>query len=546
MNAVIYARYSSQGQNEQSIDGQLRICHDFAERNNLQVVHEYIDKAKTAFKDTNKRTAFNQMLHDSELGKFNVIIVYMLDRFSRNRAESMLTKMKLHEFGVKVISAQENISDTEEGQFFEMFLEYNAEMYSRRLSKRVRDGLTTSVANGTFTGGHLQYGYQVDSNKRVTINELEAENVRFAFEKYAIGWSKKAIAQALNEQGKRYHGQLFMGRHFDNWLNKAKYTGAFSLAGRECNHTYPQIVNQATFDAVQKRLKNNRKNSGSQTAADPYLLNGKAYCGHCGAPMIADGTNKKDGTVYRWYACRNRKKKKAPCNKRNEIKHWLEYYVTERTVAYLSDSDLVQNFAERMVAWYDDKTGQNALKSLATQIAALKKQADNALNLMIANADDKDLVASLKQKNKDLTGQIADLQKEYDDIDYMAGMKLKTEHVVEFINRFINGSVADREFQAKIIKNLVNCVYVYDDKIVIYFNLTNRKETIFVGLDETNETTDNIPTTNSSNVNTLALPSIEKLNMTKYVYYFVDGFVGFYVPFECKRQWANRCLFYVV
>ena len=157
-NAVIYARYSSHGQNEQTIEGQIRVCKEYAQYHNYNVINIYVDKHKTGT-DVN-RPEFQRMIEDSKYGTFDTVIVYMIDRFSRNRYYSTIYNWKLQQNGVKVVSATQNISESEEGEFYQMFLEWEAEKYSKRLSKRVREGLTTSVANGTFTGGYLIYGYK--------------------------------------------------------------------------------------------------------------------------------------------------------------------------------------------------------------------------------------------------------------------------------------------------------------------------------------------------------------------------------------------------
>ena len=91
-NAVIYARYSSAGQNEQSIDGQLRVCKEYAESKGFNIVKTYIDKAKSAWTESEKRVDFQKMLQEAETGAFQIVIVYKFDRFSRSRIDSRCIK----------------------------------------------------------------------------------------------------------------------------------------------------------------------------------------------------------------------------------------------------------------------------------------------------------------------------------------------------------------------------------------------------------------------------------------------------------------------
>ena len=132
MNGVIYARYSSDNQREESIEGQIRECMEFAERQGITVIGNYIDRALSA--KTDDRPDFQRMIKDSTKQLFDVVIVWKLDRFSRNRYDSAYYKMLLKKSGVKVISAKENISDRPEGILLESMLEGYAEFYSAELS----------------------------------------------------------------------------------------------------------------------------------------------------------------------------------------------------------------------------------------------------------------------------------------------------------------------------------------------------------------------------------------------------------------------------
>jgi DNA invertase Pin-like site-specific DNA recombinase len=240
-NAVIYARYSSTGQNDQTIDGQIRIAREFAESKGYNVVKTYIDKAKSAWSDSEKRVDFQKMLTDAKSGGFQHIIVYKFDRFARNRLDSQMYKQRLKkDYGIRVQPATEPVSDDEGGEIYEMFLEWNDEKYSQRLSKRVRDGFDTSVAKGKFTGGVVIFGYKLikepvpnkpnSFESKIVVDEQPAEIVRFVFTQYASGTDKKEIARKLNEKGLTLNGKPFNGRSFDHWLVNSKYYGLYRLA----------------------------------------------------------------------------------------------------------------------------------------------------------------------------------------------------------------------------------------------------------------------------------------------------------------------------
>ena len=146
--AVIYARYSSDKQTEQSIEGQLRVCNDFANRNKILVVGTYIDRATTGTNDN--RIDFQKMMRDSSKKEWDYIIVYKLDRFSRNKYEMAMHRKTLRDNNVKILSASEHIPETPEGILMESLLEGMAEYYSAELSQKVKRGQNENRQKGLF------------------------------------------------------------------------------------------------------------------------------------------------------------------------------------------------------------------------------------------------------------------------------------------------------------------------------------------------------------------------------------------------------------
>ena len=199
MKAVIYARYSSDNQREESIEGQLRECTAFAEKNGFTILRHYIDRAVSA--KTDNRPEFQNMIKDSGKKQFEAIIVWKLDRFARNRYDSTHYKAILKRNDVKVISATEKISDSPEGILMESILEGFAEYYSADLSEKIVRGMTENALKGKFNGGRVPIGYVVDEEQRLQIDPLTAPFVQEAFKRYAEGQDMKVIRDWLNEKG---------------------------------------------------------------------------------------------------------------------------------------------------------------------------------------------------------------------------------------------------------------------------------------------------------------------------------------------------------
>ena len=192
--AVIYARYSSDSQTEQSIEGQLRVCQDYAKNNDILIVDTYIDRAMTGTNDM--RPDFQRMIKDSNKRQWDYVLVYKLDRFSRNKYETTIHKHTLSNNGVKVISAMENIPDSPEGIILESLLEGMNQYYSAELSQKVLRGLNESYRKGNYTGGMQIFGYKVVDKKNV-IDPFEAEIVQDFEHRVVRAGDKAPLLRAL-------------------------------------------------------------------------------------------------------------------------------------------------------------------------------------------------------------------------------------------------------------------------------------------------------------------------------------------------------------
>jgi len=220
--AVIYARYSSERQTEQSIEGQIRECTEFAKYNDITIVDTYIDRATTGTNDN--RTAFQRLLKDCTKQAWDIVLVYKLDRFPRNKYEMAIHRKTLRDNGIKLISAKENIPDSPEGIILESLLEGMAEYYSAELSQKVKRGMRESRIKGQFTGGYLLYGYKVE-NKKVVIDEDKAEVVRRIFKEYASNVFIKDIVAGLTNDGILNRGKAFAKNTIHHMLKNEKYAG---------------------------------------------------------------------------------------------------------------------------------------------------------------------------------------------------------------------------------------------------------------------------------------------------------------------------------
>jgi DNA invertase Pin-like site-specific DNA recombinase len=481
MKAIIYTRYSPGGrQTDQSTEGQLRDCYAFCEQNEYMVVGEYNDRHITG--RTDDRPEFRRMIADAQKRQFDIVIVWKLDRFARNRYDSAFYKARLKKYGVKVVSAKEFISDAPEGIILESILEGMAEYYSANLSQNVKRGIRETAMKGGFIGGTCPIGYKAVDGK-VVIDEDKAPAIVYAFEQYAAGVRKKEIMAALTARGIRgAKGGPLRFTSFQHALKNPKYTGEYTISNGIVMTNYPALVSKELFAKVQERLKERAHAPAVAKARTEYLLQGKAYCGMCGTRMVGECGTGKSGNKFYYYAC-GRKKKLHTCTKINEKKDFLEWYVTEQTVEYVLTPTRIETIASAVVAEYDKEFNDDNIKTLERRIYKLDMDIDSAVDLMIQNTN-KDVRARTEKRVAELAAQKEDLEIDLSKLQLAAGIRYTTEDIKLWLRQFCKGDLMDEKFRRRIIDVFINSVYLYDDKVAIFYNIRDGKQISYMDVAE--------------------------------------------------------------
>ena len=307
MNVVIYARYSDSKQREESIEAQLKVCHAYAASKGYTVIREYIDRALTGRSDD--RPQFQLMIKHSERKQFQKVLVYKLDRFSRDEYDPAIYKAQLRKNGVKVESATENIPDNSFGILIEALISGNNASYSVELREKVKRNLELNAEKCLSNGGTTPLGYKLvrlnpneeKSKKKYVINEETAPIVQEVFTKYANGWSIKEICDSLNARGlKSAQRAAFNKSSLHTMLCNRKYLGIYIYDGIEIPGGMPQIIDEDLFNKVAEKMKLNKKNPGRARAKAEYILTTKLFCGYCKEKMVGHSSNQisKKGIIF--------------------------------------------------------------------------------------------------------------------------------------------------------------------------------------------------------------------------------------------------------
>lgn len=469
MNGVIYARYSSDNQREESIEGQLRECKAFAQKNDIQIVGTYIDRAYSA--RTDNRPDFQNMIKDSAKKQFDCVIVWKLDRFARDRYDSAHYKAILRKNGVKVISATEKISEGSEGILMEAVLEGMAEYYSAELSEKVIRGLTENAYKCKFNGGTLPLGYTIDSEQHFQIDPITAPAVLDAFKHYAEGSTMSEVAEEMNAKGIRsaFGGKIGVDM-VRRMLKNRRYIGEFKYRDIVQPNGIPAIIPDELFDKVQRRMATNKKAPARHKAEDEYLLTTKLRCGKCDCFMVGESGTSKTSTVYRYYKCVSVKKHKG-CDKKTVKKEWIENLVVSQIEKLLFDDDILENIADSILEIQGKEN--TTLPLLRKQYADIQRGIDNLLNAIQQGI----VTSSTKQRLEDLEAQKSELSVQIVK-EEMAKPLLTKEQILFWFHRLRKYNTRRLDHKRRLIDSFINTVYLYDDKIVITFNYKDNAETI--------------------------------------------------------------------
>lgn len=460
--AVIYARYSSDRQTEQSIEGQLTVCNRYAEQNDITIVGQYIDRAMTGTNDN--RAGFQRMLKDCTKRAWDVILVYKLDRFSRNKYETAIHKKTLRDNGIKLISATEHIPDSPEGIILESMLEGMAEYYSAELSQKVKRGQAEGRRKGNFMGGLITYGYKAVGTKlegrKLAIQEDEAEVVRYVFENFTIGRTMKEIQQDLLDKGVLCKGRPFAKSTLYRLIGNEKYAGIYNYNGETFTNIYPAIIPQEMFNVAKMKLDSNKY--GGHNVKVVYLLKNKLKCGYCEHTINSETGTARNGEVFRYYKCTGRRE--GLCEQMPIRKEVLEKLVVDATLAAFESSKVIEDLAEKILA-------ENAKRDVATSIINLLTSQLNDIQRSITNimkAIEQGVVTSTtKQRLEELENQKVEIEVKLHQEKAKATSKIQKADIARFL------SVAIQNEPLPMITLLIKKVVLFNDRIEIYYNYTD-------------------------------------------------------------------------
>ena len=458
--AVIYARFSSANQQETSITGQLRVCNEYAERNGIEVIDTYIDRAFSG--RTDNRPQFQQMLEDSKQENFSIILVYKVDRFARDRYISAVYKKQLKDRGVEVVSCTEHIEKGANGIIMEGILESFAEWYSINLSENIRRGITENTRQHLCLGGPPPLGFKF-VDKKFTIDKDNAKIIKIIFNMFANGKGKQEICKYLNNNGYRTtKGCKFRLQSVDKILRNKKYAGYYIVKSSniEIKNAIPKIIDEEIFNKCQYILTHKTVHHKS---VGKYILTDKLFC-QCGGKMIGSSGYSRHGKLYKYYRCNNKCSKNVP-------KKSIEDKVIDLTIHHILSEKMKKQITDKIFEYYNNAKKEDNTKPLKNKIKENKKKINN----LLASLENGIYSDAIKERLNSLEDENNKLYTNLKKTEQNKAKSISKEDIKRTLDDFSSFDLKDEKERKNLIDVFIKKIELSENKIKIQYKLGDKK-----------------------------------------------------------------------
>ncbi len=456
--AAIYARYSCDKQRDESIDDQVAACREYALAHDMEVVDIFADAAMSGRDDD--RPQFQAML--SAEG-FEVLLVWKLDRFARDRFDASVNRRHLKKRGVQVVSVTEPISDGPEGIIMEGLLDAMNEYYSANLAQNVRRGMMGNARKLRTNGVHVT-GLREAEDGTYEPDPETAPVIRELFERYVAGEGLDSLRAWLHARGIRNrNGGKLSTDATRRLLRQEKYVGVYRWAGFVDEAGIEPIVSRDLFEQAQRILES-RAHSGHRAR---YFLGGRIRCGSCGAPMVGRSAHGRSGKAYRYYgctcACGDHGREKV-CKAKPVRAEVADAAVLDAVRHAMLDEDVIAELSKRLssrMASMERASRFSTAPLIEKQIRALDRESANLVKSlsMAPTQAVADRLAELERERAEFVSQL-DAERR----------RVELPHVEQGeISQYLHDSIADETSLRMFAHTLIRSVWYREDMLFIEF-----------------------------------------------------------------------------
>jgi len=386
---AVYLRVST---DEQAAAGTIEIqavaCREYCGRNGLEIVDEYRDDGISGTVPFAERPGAARLLEDAKAGRFDSVLVYAIDRLSRDNLEGLVARKQLKRLGISVHAVTQSWNDdTDDGELLVQMLLGIAEFEKKQILKRTMAGRLRRVSNGHYQASHVPFGYDKADGVLVPSSKT-APTVQQVFDWALEGTGTKVIADRLNAMGipppSAAHADQHSswGWHFSSvykiltaprYIGKATYgrkqrKGAVVSEGlpMQC----PPIIGEEVFAAVQQGL-HQRKRDSSRNTGHVYLLQHLVHCRHCGGRYRVKSSGKQ-----RSYECSKRAVHGPKAGHEGVKWHWRADEIESIVKNVISDFESNPGQFAEVIEIYRERLGAKS-KDHRAEIARLSRRLDD-------------------------------------------------------------------------------------------------------------------------------------------------------------------------
>ncbi|MDP2939720.1 MAG: recombinase family protein [Candidatus Omnitrophota bacterium] len=449
MKVAIYIRVSTEDQAKEgtSLEVQREFLINYAKKEGWEIYHP---DEKDVYEDdesgySRERTELKRLLTDAKRGRFNMVLVYKIDRFSRKLKDLLNLVDELEEMNIGLKSATEYYDTTNSaGKMMFQQLGSFAEFERNRIKERVFPGMIKGVQRGNWQGARYSpYGYsynKLDPEKKLRVVEEEEKIVKLIYTMYLANQSTARIAGYLYKKeyktrsGGSFHtkligdilknqvylGKIIWNRHHYDKRNKTR-KGYRYIKNEDskviiADGRHEAIITQEDFDLVQKKLKANRKGVMHRNGVKEYPLSGILFCGKCNHKYLGSVniSQHRLGIKKRWYRCNARQVHFIKCLNaavraevlEPEIFAILEQIIEHPELKAKRFDNIVQSrvqLADEQLKEQKDKLREELRKNLDKQSRLNEVYLDNLVAIEVF----KDKSILLREEEKQLKNEIA-------------------------------------------------------------------------------------------------------------------------------------------
>ena len=398
MRAAAYARFSTDRQQHNSIEYQLAEIYRYCAEHGITIVATFTDEGETG--TNTARSGFQSMLEAATRGDFDAVVIYDILRGSRDVGDWFTFRKQMLHRGITVLSTADKLGDMTDGNDFlvELLTVGMGQREVLETRKKSIAGVAIKAQKGVFLGGTPPLGYTIEDGKYV-IDPGEARTVRTIFELYGEGKSYDDILRAVDGAIGKF-GRPLGKNSLHSILTNERYIGVYTWNKRKVKlfrkwaggapnpncvrieGIIPEIIDKATWERVQKRMSDNKRNA-SNKAKRSYLLSGLIECEECGATYVGHTSTNKKGVETRYYVCGN-KYRTHTCQAKNINAAEIEGFVIDGLKRYFLELDFEAE-ANRIALMVNNSTPD--LKAERAELASIEAKLNNGLRAILNGFD---------------------------------------------------------------------------------------------------------------------------------------------------------------